>query len=410
MSEISGQLLEIDFGVKFKRTPEDVKQQYRSIIPKIIETNPKFSPQEALDYVKATEETKGASLFGTYLNDDATPTYKAVFNRKLLGLKSELKIISEDEKQKLEEINIEFKDASQKLAKLRNISENEADNLLVDVSSCDGLTSFSEAINRLTKGPEVAGFNNNDSSQFKFTNEELLSVLKTSFGLDALLNGRVMKITKMNGFPVRCKDTGYGNECLKKYNARWSGSFLLLPDKASYEQVEMFLEGKANPEEIEHSFKLRAGTDDAGGYTAIKIYEFAVEKSSHFDYLQELPLSEQGKMEAYFLGIVAHEVTHGLQAYALDRTIFNEYQKIMNEERVNELGHEFVSNYVDRHKKLYKSGKNEVLKEDSAEAVRIYLTNSEYLKKNYPKRYAFIQQNLPFVKENAITKTVLSNA
>lgn len=79
---------------------------------------------------------------------------------------------------------------------------------------------------------------------------------------------------------------------------------------------------------------------------------------------------------------------------------FNEYKKITEEEQLGDKA--FVSDYVRKHKDLYGSNGQSILREDFAETIRIYLTNSDYLKTKYKQRYKFIKDNYSFVKENSI--------
>lgn len=394
---------ELDLSQLGKFTPQSVKEQYRSLVPQVMAVNSELqTPQAALEHIRATESTNGARLFGVYLSDETTPLQALVFNRKLLKLKTDLHIVSDEEKQRLEDIEATFSVAAQKLSILRNIPVQEANTILMSVFNYRELKSIDDAIERLTKGPKIEGFGKTDLFEFDFTNEELRTMLEDSFGLDTILKSRLLAITKSEGFPIQCSDVEFGNDCIPKYGARWEGGYLVLPDKKTYEEAEMQLEGISNPKDLQHSFKLRAATNTSGGFGTVKVHEFVVEQPSHFDYLQGFPMSDQDKMRVYFLGIIAHEAVHSMQAFGIDKAIFDEYRALATQEQSETLDHQFVSKYVDRHHKIYKSNEHETLGEDFAEAVRIYLTNSDYLKQHFPRRYKFIQDNLPFVKENAI--------
>lgn len=395
---------ELDLSQLGKFTTQRVKEQYRFIVSQVMAVNPELqAPQAALEHIRATEGVYGARLFGVQLTDKATRLQTSVFNRKLLKLKADLHIASDEERQGLEDIEWTFSIATDKLSRLRSMPVQEADNILMHVFNYRGLKSVDDAIERLTKGPKIEGFEKTDLFEFDFTNEELRTMLERSFGLNAILKSRLLEIAKVDGFPVLCRDVAFGNDCIPKYGAKWEGGFLVLPDRKSYEDVEMQLEGVFDPKELQHSFKIRAGTDISGGFGTVKVYEFILEQPSHFDYLQGLPMSDQDKMRAYFLGIIAHEVVHSMQAFGIDRSASDEYRALAAQEHSDTLGHKFVTQYVDRHHNIYKSNEHETLGEDFAEAVRIYLTNSDYLKQHFPRRYQFIQQNLSFVNENAIT-------
>lgn len=363
---------ELDLSQLGTFTPQSVKEQYRSIVPQVMTVNPDFqSPQDAFEHIRAIEGLHDARLFGVHLSDEATPLQ-----------------------------------ATDKLSRLRGIPIREADSILMSVFNYRGLNSVEDAIERLTEGPKIAGFERTDLFEFDFANEELRAMLERSFGLDAILKSRLLEITKADDFPVQCRDTAFGNDCIPKYGARWEGGYLVLPDRKSYEEVEMQLEGVSDPQELQHSFKLRASTNISGGFATVKVREFIVEQPSHFDYLQGLIMADRDKMRAYFLGIIAHEAVHPMQAFGIDKNISDEYRALATQELSDTLDHKFVTQYVDRHQNIYKSNEDETLGEDFAEAVRIYLTNSAYLKQHFPRRYQFIQQNLPFVNENAIRNFV----
>lgn len=394
---------ELDLSQLGETTPQSVKEQYRSVVPQVMAVNPEFqAPQAALEHIRTVEGIYGSRLFGVNLSDEATPLQTKVFNRKLLKVKADLHIVSDDEKQELEDIEGTFSTAADRLSRLRGIPVQEADNILMSVFVYRGLSGVDDAIERLSKGPKIEGFEKTDLFEFDFNNEELRAMLEDSFGLDAILKSRLLEISKVDGFPVQCRDVAFGNDCIPKYGARWEGGFLVLPDRKTYEEVEMQLEGVSKPEDLQHSFKLRAATDTAGGFGTVKVREFVVEQPSHFDYLEGLQMSDQDKMRAYFLGIIAHEAAHSMQAFGINKSVSDEYRSLATQEQSDTLEHKFVTQYVNRHHNIYKSNEYETLGEDFAEAVRIYLTNSDYLKQHFPKRYQFIQQNLPFVNENSI--------
>lgn len=396
---------ELDLSALGGFTPERVKDQYRSIIPQVMEGNPELpNPQEAFSHIRSIEGITGARLYGVRLADEASPLQAMVFNRQLLKLKTGLHIASEEEKRQSDGIEATFSAASDKLARLRGIPHQEADDILMSVLNFRNLESIDDAIERLTKGPKIIGFERTNLFEFDFTNDELRVMLEDSFGLDALVKSRLLEITKVDGFPVQCRDIAFGNACIQTYGARWEGGLLVLPDRRSYEQVEMQLEGVTNTGDLQHSFKLRAAADTGGGFATVKVREFVVEQPSHFDYLHDLTSSNQDKMTIYFLGIIAHETVHAMEAYAIDKSTSDDYRALVPQELSATLDHQFVTTYVDRHHMLYQSSERETFGEDFAETMRVYLTNADYLRRYFPRRYQFIQQNMPFVRENAILR------
>lgn len=395
---------EVDISQLGDFTPKRVKDQYRNAVQTIVEANPQLNlnPQTAFDHIRSSERKSGAYLFGVDLSEEATQLQAQVFNRKLLRLRTGLNIATQDEKRQLDTINEGFSQAAGRLSSMRGISIEEADDTLMKVLQYRGLKDVDDAIERLTKGPKIIGKEDADLFDFDFSNKNIGNLLETSFGLDTILKSRLLEISKGGGFAVKCKDIAYGNDCVHKYNAKWEKGYLILPDRNTYEQVEMHLEGASNVEDLEHSYKIRATTESIGGFATFKVYDFIVEQPSHFDYLQDLSLSDADKMKAYFLGIFAHETVHAIQANVIDRAIFDEYSSLAKEEQSTNLNHSYVSKYVDNHHKVFKSNENETIGEDMAEAIRIFVTNSDYLKSHFPKRYNFIQAKLPFIRENAI--------
>lgn len=386
-------------------TPESIKAQYRVIVPKVIEgSTASLTPQQALDHIKVIEQQQGVKLYGVYLGEGATAPQRTVFNRKLFRLKDQLHIILGDEALSLAEIEADFLTTATRLSGLRGMRVEEADSLLMSALNYRGIGNFDEAVNLLTTGPRIDGFT--EDSLFGFGNEDLRNMLERSFGLPAVLDSRLLEIKRFDGFPIQCRDTDYGNNCVVRFQARWGGGYLILPDRDSYETVAMDLERVQRVEDLEHSFKLRAATDSGSGFSTVKVYEFVAEQPGHFDYLTDLPLSETEKMRAYFLGIIAHEAVHAMQAYAIDSTTSDLYRGIAKEELSTTLDHRFVTRYVDRHHDVYNSDEREVLNEDYSEAVRIFLTNSGFLKRYFPRRFTFIADYLPFVRENAIQEVV----
>lgn len=390
---------QLDFREGSVKTPDHIRQEYAEIIPTFISSHPESTPQEALDHIRELERKHGSDLFRSRLSPEATPTQELVFTRKRLRLKEELGLITQEEKEKLLTINQTFQEAASELVTKKGIPETVADDLLIDVFKFNGIKSPQEAIDLLIKGPIIEGFD--QDPVFHFSNEQVRSFLSETFGEELLFEGRVLRLQKVHWSPVNCPNIELGNSFVPK-GAKWQGGFLVLPNRELYEEVEMKLEGLDSPDNLEHSFKLRAATDAAGGYSTIKFYEFVVEQPSHYDYLENLPISEEDKMKVFFLGIVAHEVVHTLKVYKIKPSAFQSYQELAFEEHSPTLDHKYVSKYVQRHNDIYGSKPHEVANEDLAESVRIFLTNSQFLKTHFPRRYNFVKEEFPDLKENAI--------
>src|SRR3989338_4563776 len=126
--------IELDLSQLGKLTPPSVKEQYRSVVPQVMTVNPEIqNPQDAFEHIRSVENLHGARLFGIHLSNEATPLQTAVFNRKLLRLRTALNIVTDEEKQKLENIEATFSTAAERLSTLRGMSHQEADSLLMNV-------------------------------------------------------------------------------------------------------------------------------------------------------------------------------------------------------------------------------------------------------------------------------------
>jgi hypothetical protein len=385
---------------------ESTKAQYTALVPLFMEGNPGLSPQESLDRIVELERERSIRLFGAYLGDKATDQQRIVFDRPRLRLKDELNILSATERQRFMQIEAGFSEASEILSGKYGFSLQETDSLLMGILYMHEVTGFQGAIDRIAKGPVIEGFVGENI--FDISNEDVKTMLFSSFGNKALIQSRLMSIKRVGGFPMMCPDITTGNRFVQDLNARWEGGYLVFPTKEMYEQAAIELENRVDSALLDHTYKVRASIDVSGGISTVKVHEFVYERPSHFDYLIDLPFGEQGKMRAYFLGIIAHEGVHALQEYNMSDETKTAYAELISDETAEFVGHQYVSSYVDRHKNLYGSKDKTILNEDMAEAVRVYLTNADYLRMHYPKRYEFIRVMFSYVQENAILSFVMN--
>lgn len=214
-------------------------------------------------------------------------------------------------------------------------------------------------------------------------------------------------IDKDDKWLIKCDDMDKANELVKKFNfdLHDGTNLLIAENEEDYKKAEMYLEGIDNENDLKYLYKLRATAGSESGFARIDLHSFGVEKADDFDYLKdhELLTSEDQKKKAYILGTIGHEVAHKIEPRGKEDVIkVKVYEKIVEEE--TDTDKKFVSDYVRRHKDLYGSNDHSLLREDFAEAVRIYLTNSDYLKAKYKQRYKFIKNNYPFIKENSIVE------
>lgn len=383
----------------------ETKNQYNEFVDKVVVTNPGISPQQAYDKILEAERKHNFKFFGIEYPNQVNRNL--VNERRRIGALSELNLATEIERQTLEKLNRDFNQTVQEVVTTTNedlteVQKNIDTALLYDVA--DDLAEVKEI---MINGPKVEGFE--ETKDPRIPNALIQQFLKDTFTLEGLRKAKVARITKDDKYLIFQGRSDYdvrrGNELFEKGLARWDENVMMVADdREKYIQAEMFLENVDDPSKLQHTYKIRAVAGDSSGFHKIQLKSFGVEKSSDFDYLGDIELeTEEDKTRAYILGTIVHEVAHRYENQ-LDRALFDEYKKITEEE--NGPRKKYVSDYVLRHKDTYGSDENTIFKEDFAEAVRIYTTNPEYLKKNYPRRFSFIQSNFPVIKAGSIVKAV----
>jgi hypothetical protein len=197
-------------------------------------------------------------------------------------------------------------------------------------------------------------------------------------------------------------------------------SFFLAANKEDYLQAAMILEEKESPDALTHRYKVRALNQSSKPFSAIELYSFGVEKTSNYDYLQSLPLSDEDRMRAYILGTIAHEIGHkildkllgssGVGASCLwsdlsqvQQSALKSYMTIVEEER-GEMREKYVSDYVLLHPKAHLSPPVLIAHEDGVESIRILLTNPQYLEQNYPRRFEYMRNAIPTLNPGVLSE------
>jgi hypothetical protein len=166
------------------------------------------------------------------------------------------------------------------LARSRGFSQEAAKDLLERALNFPGISSSDQALERLTKGPEISGFTRKDF--FGFSNEDVGKMLEMSFGLGYLLKSRIMEIKKT------------------------------APDHDRFE-----------------FFNIIGSTDFSNNLAAITIREYVKGEPSQADYLDDLPLSRKDKIRADFLGVIAHEVACALREFGISELTAMAYERIV---------------------------------------------------------------------------------
>ena len=106
-------------------------------------------------------------------------------------------------------------------------------------------------------------------------------------------------------------------------------------------------------------------------------------QEAELEYFEWINILEVPKL--YKIGIVPHEIWHSLYALKIKRKVLEKNRKTITDNNFP------VTAYV----KMYKLWSSIYYEENFTEALRIYLTNTIYLQKNYPEIHNFISINFP---------------
>lgn len=391
------------FPEKAEFMPDKIKKKYEDFVLKVKEVNPEISEEQAVAKIFEIEEKYDYSFF--WMQYNKAGTRELVIDKKRLLALGELNLLDEKEKEQLELIQNDFDKIVSEISLLTGEAKESCELYLDKILSSGFAEDVKEAKDILANGPKIKGFE--ETKDIKIPNKKISEFLENSFGKDVLRKSSIAFIDKDDKWLIKCDDMDKANELVKKFNIDLhDGTNLLIAEnEEDYKKAEMYLEGVENENDLKHLYKLRATAGSESGFAKIDLHSFGVEKSDDFDYLKEHELltSEDQKKKAYILGTIGHEVAHKIEPRGKEDPIkFNEYKKITEEEQAGDKT--FVSDYVRRHKDLYNSNEHSILREDFAEAVRVYLTNSDYLKTKYSQRYKFIKDNYSFVKENSIVE------
>jgi hypothetical protein len=391
----------------------DIEVKQKEFIDKVVAANSGLSADQVSEKLATLEKKYDCQLFGIIYRDG--PHKELTVKRKKLSIFRELNIISDDEEVLLKKLEVDF---SETIKEINATTNNDPEEVLKNIDSIleyQMAKDLVEAKEILINGPIIEGFGTTKDPQMP--DESVRQFLKDAFGLEALKKAKVARVTKDDQYMIFL---GYnfqygdkGAELVKQGVADWDGydhTRLILKNKEDYLRAAMFLEEVDSPDRLEHAFKVRASSGDPGGFSIIRLRSFGVEKSSELDFLTNTTEfdNEDDKIRALMLGVITHEVAHGYEKQEKEE-ISDEYKQIIKEEN-NPQGTQYVSAYVLKHKEKYGSNEHAIFREDFADAVRIYVTNPEYLRGSYPRRFAFISQNLPFIKAGAISMAIKSMA
>jgi len=368
----------------FDRTPE-----YSAVLAAVQERQPDLLVSEVENLIKAAQK-KYEYVF--IRNEVTDPARKIVNDRRRLLVLQELDIASADQRVELAELQSRFEliiDAvsGAGVSTDRFFIEKAIEKLLLG----RGARSLEEAQEILIQGPIVEGFDMTADPSIE--NATIQTFLKDTFGIEQLRETKIARIVKDDRYLLFIGE----NEETKRIQdllveegilPQSEGGFVRIENREQYLHAALRLENVSTPEELQHTYKLHA-TEGPETYPTIRLHSFDFENMEAFDYLSDRDLSEEDKMRAYILSTISHEVTHHVEAKLLSDDARTEYESIIEEERSFERG--YVSDYVQAHKEMYQSNDRVILKEDIAEAVRIFTLNSSFLQQNYPRRHEFIK-------------------
>ncbi len=384
-----------------KNMPEKIKQEYKDFVLKVKEANSGISEKEAASMILGVEEKYYYEFFGKkyqteYKNRRAL---ELVLNKRKLSAMKELYLLDQENMEQLNMIKNNFTKVRQEVSELTGESPETCDYYLDKILFSGLVEDLEEAKDILVNGPKIKGFE--ETQDVKISNKRVGEFLKNSFGKDVLRKSMIALIDKDDRFLIKCDKEEKSKELRSRFNLDYLEftNLRVANNKEDYIKAEMYLEEVDDESKLKHLYKVRATAGIKSGFAKIDLHSVGVEKSDDFDYLKEHKLltSEDEKMRAYILGIIGHEVAHKIEPKDKEH---EEYAKIVEEEKNGDKN--FVSEYVRRHKDLYGSNQNRVLNEDFTESVRIYLTNADYLKTKFERRYKFIKEKYPFIKENSI--------
>ncbi|MFA6436954.1 MAG: hypothetical protein WC242_02450 [Candidatus Paceibacterota bacterium] len=383
----------------------DMEIKQKEFINKVTAANLDLSADQASEKLVALEKKYDCQLFRVIYGEG--PHKELTVRRKKLSIYRELNIISDEEITILEKLEADFSKITKEICTATGDDPEETLKNIDSILEYQMAKDLSEAKEILINGPIIEGFE--ETKDHQMPDESVRQFLKDAFGLEALKKAKVARVTKDDQYMIFL---GYnfqygdkGAKLVKQGIADWDGydhTRLILKSKEDYLKAAMFLEETDNPDRLEHAFKVRASSGNPGGFSIIRLRSFGVEKSSELDFLTDTTEfdNEDDRMRAFMLGVIAHEIAHGYEKQEKEG-IFDEYKRIIEEEN-SYIRSQYVSDYVLKHKERYGSDPQAIFREDFAEAVRIYITNPEYLQQNYPRRFAFINQKFPFIKAGAI--------
>lgn len=298
----------------------------------------------------------------------------------------------------------------------KTAAETEADvlavaNTMMDFGRLRGV-EVDQAAEIILGAPTISGYKpENDAG---LTDETVKQFLLDTFGQRLLIETRMLQFKRLPGFLV----------CFSNYQGQYqkiaescaiervgeSANFYVFPNRDEYEAGEAILEDVA-PSAIEHTYRRRAMSADTHRLEPVVIAEHSIELLEDFDYLQELPYSDSQKRRLYILGSLAHEVGHGM----IDSKMINlsGYETAVELDRKT-CGRQTSTIYAVEYEEKSLStpdynNKAQFLVEDLCEAIRVYVTNPDFLQSVAPFRMEFVQSDVPLITAGSALQAIAND-
>ncbi|NQU18051.1 MAG: hypothetical protein HQ564_08290 [Candidatus Saganbacteria bacterium] len=256
-------------------------------------------------------------------------------------------------------------------------------------------------------GPNAKGFSG--SNDLSISNKKVNSFLIALTGRSLFRRLAINGVEKVDKYRL----IGVSGQMAKKFESagikgKFENSRYIIESKEGAIKAELMLEGKTDVRELSHCHRELGYF--AVGLRTITMYNSEGVSPNKYAFIRKLSLSRQKKTVLLMLGDISHEIGHRYVRFAKEIDgvdIIENYQRAIAQE-VQTKPHS--SDYVRRHETEYRSGKKLVMEEDLCEAIRIYVTNSKYLRENFPQRFEFIKEKLPFIKADSAVEAVKDSA
>ncbi len=278
----------------------------------------------------------------------------------------------------------------------------------IDLFYGGSVNGIQGALDRVIGYPAVEGFGaSSDAANIPDT--AIRKFILGTFTEEILRKLLIRKIVKHSDYLVfKINDEGWKKLKQAGIEIRYGG-WPVPRSRKEYEAIAVVLEGVDDAGQLRHVHNgiAYSGTCRSYDYNEVHMYNLSLKRPSSREFYKELAgFSEAGKRVAFVLGVLAHEVTHMYIKYSrlsLKHDILIDYDKKVKLERIDT---PYVTRYVGWHEDVYKSSDEGTLEEDFCEAVHAYVINPAYLEREFPARYAFIKEHLPFIKAGSAVELV----